>query len=103
MNVAKVISILLLCVLGFSILSPSLSFWAHEETHLSDCLEFAHIHTDEEEDCHGGMIAGTLFFPQAKFNPSEFLRSQTTVYPIFIQKMYQNPLLYPHRKPPRTS
>jgi len=97
----RIISLILLLLIGLGVLTPAISEWSHEEAHQSDCLEFGHIHTNEDEECHGAMITGTLFFPQSEFNSLELLTVVSADYPIAVARIYNDPWLSNSRKPPR--
>lgn len=101
----RVISILLLLILGSGILKTAFDSYFHESHELS-YLEFAHVHMhgpDEHEDCHGSMVSGLVFIPVSFNQFSDLILQLKFEYTTLPNSIYQDPDSYPLRKPPRFS
>lgn len=101
----RVISIMLLFILGSGILKTALNSYFHE-SHEFSYLEFAHVHMhgpEEHQDCHGNMISGLIFIPVSFNQFADLILKLEYEYTVFPNSIYQNPDSYPPRKPPRFS
>ena len=94
---------LLLLVVGLGLLSPVVSFWHHEDAHHSACLEFGHIHVDENEECHGGMVASSTFLINSDINYKDLLLDLPLTYSAKLAPIYQPPDITRNLRPPRST